>query len=67
MADPKMASDHGSVTIILNKSQWEEKLEEAKSRRKIVRFHESSNLCSYILFSIFYIKLTFVAFFGFPC
>ncbi|KAG0582914.1 hypothetical protein KC19_3G095300 [Ceratodon purpureus] len=34
--DPRMAGDHGSTTIILNKSQWEAKLEEAKARRKIV-------------------------------
>jgi hypothetical protein len=42
VADPRMASDHGSVTIILDKAQWEAKLEEAKTRRKIVRFHKIS-------------------------
>jgi len=39
VADPKMAGEHGSCTIILDKSQWQTKIDEAKSRRKIVRMN----------------------------
>lgn len=42
VADPKMAGQHGSCTIILSKSQWQAKIDEAKTRRKIVWRHRNS-------------------------
>jgi len=39
VADPKMPGEHGSCTIILDKNQWQTKIDEAKSRKKIVRIH----------------------------
>nr|PNR50640.1 hypothetical protein PHYPA_009826 [Physcomitrium patens] len=43
--DPKMAEDHGSCTIITNKSHWQAKLDDAQSRQKIVVVDFNASWC----------------------